>query len=163
VSGRLPGIASAFVGGEQTTAHAGALALSAFLGRLTVIRLQAGVDVAYDASSAIAGGANWMPTPRPKVIPYLFYEDVPAALEFPARAFDLTEEMRHATPSGSMHAEMRLGVQRIMMGGGGSSYGMCSARQVGAATMGVFVYLETPTHHIPERDRPGRRINRSIR
>lgn len=37
-----------------------------------------------------------MPTPRPEVIPYLFYEDVPAALEFLSRAFGLTEEMRHA-------------------------------------------------------------------
>lgn len=40
-------------------------------------------------------------TPRPpQIIPYLFYRDVPAALDFLTRAFGFKEEMRHETPSG---------------------------------------------------------------
>jgi PhnB protein len=45
-------------------------------------------------------------TPRPpQIIPYLFYRDVAGALEFLTHAFGFTEEMRHLTPSGGMHAE----------------------------------------------------------
>ena len=59
-----------------------------------------------------------MSTPKPtvstQIIPYLFYRDVPAALDWLARAFGFTEEMRHATPGG-MHAQMTLDGQRIMM------------------------------------------------
>jgi len=34
-----------------------------------------------------------------QIIPYLFYRDVPAALDWLARAFGFTEELRHATPA----------------------------------------------------------------
>jgi hypothetical protein len=45
-------------------------------------------------------------TPRPpRIIPYLVCRDVPAALDFPTRAFGFKEEMRHEAPSGGMRAE----------------------------------------------------------
>ena len=44
------------------------------------------------------------PSP-PQIIPYLFYRDVPAALDFLTRAFGFKEEMRTSTPSGGMHGE----------------------------------------------------------
>ena len=47
-------------------------------------------------------------------IPYIFYRDVPVAIDWLARAFGFTEEMRHAIPGG-MHAQMRFGGRRIMM------------------------------------------------
>jgi uncharacterized glyoxalase superfamily protein PhnB len=51
-----------------------------------------------------------MSTPKPtvstEIFPYIFYRDVPAALDWLSRAFGFTEEMRHATPGG-MHAQMR--------------------------------------------------------
>jgi uncharacterized glyoxalase superfamily protein PhnB len=60
-----------------------------------------------------------MSTPKPtvstQIIPYIFYRDVPTALEWLARAFGFTEEIRHATPGG-MHAQMTFDGQRIMMG-----------------------------------------------
>lgn len=56
-----------------------------------------------------------------EVIPYIFYEDVPAALDWLTRAFGFVEEMRHATPSGGIHAQMTLRGQRIMMGQGGEA------------------------------------------
>lgn len=66
------------------------------------------------------------PTVRTEIIPYIFYCDVPAALEWLSRAFGSTEEMRHATPTG-MHAQMSLDGQRIMMGQGSREWGMLSA------------------------------------
>ena len=46
----------------------------------------------------------------PQTIPYLFYRDVPGALDFLCRAFGFKEEMRHGTPSGGMHGEARFRV-----------------------------------------------------
>jgi PhnB protein len=45
-------------------------------------------------------------TPKPpQIIPYLFYRDIGAALDFLTRAFGFKEEMRVGTPSGGMHGE----------------------------------------------------------
>ncbi len=83
-----------------------------------------------------------------QIIPYIFYSDVPAALEWLARAFGFTEEMRDATPGGGMHAQMTFDGQRIMMGQGGEAWGMLSPRKAGAATQGVFIYLaDVDAHH----------------
>ena len=60
-----------------------------------------------------------------RIIPYIFYRDVPAALDWLTRAFGLTEEMRHPKESG-MHAQMTFGGQRIMMGQG--SQGLADAK-----------------------------------
>ncbi len=85
----------------------------------------------------------------PEIIPYLFYRDLPAAMDWLAHAFGFVEEMRTATPSGGMHGEMRLGDQRIMAGQGASHNAMGSPAELGTApTMGVFVYLDdVDAHH----------------
>ena len=57
-----------------------------------------------------------MPVTKTEIFPYIFYRDVPAALEWLTRAFGLKEEMRTTPPDGGMHAEMSLGDQRIMIG-----------------------------------------------
>ena len=88
-----------------------------------------------------------MTATKTEIIPYLFYRDVPAALEWLARAFGLKEEMRVGTPSGGMHGEMSLDGQRIMMGNGAKQWGMISPRESSAATMGVFLYLEDVDQH----------------
>lgn len=84
---------------------------------------------------------------RTEIIPYIFYRDVPAALEWLARAFGLKEDMRVGTPRGGMHGEMSLDGQRIMMGEGGESFRMVSANQAGFATMGIFIYLDNVDAH----------------
>ncbi|MFZ3234687.1 MAG: VOC family protein [Stellaceae bacterium] len=82
-----------------------------------------------------------------QIIPYLFYRDVPAALDWLGRVFGFTEELRHATPSG-MHAQMMLGGQRIMMGQGSQDWRMQSPRETQVATTGIFVYLpDVDAHH----------------
>jgi PhnB protein len=83
---------------------------------------------------------------RTEIIPYIFYRDVPAALEWLARAFGFKEDMRTGTPSGGMHGEMSLDGQRIMMGQGATQWGMVSPRDAGTATMGVFIYLDDAHH-----------------
>ncbi len=80
------------------------------------------------------------PTIRTEIIPYIFYRDVPAALDWLARAFGFIEEMRHPTPSG-MHAQMTFDGQRIMMGQGSHEWRMLSVHDAKAATQGIFVYL----------------------
>lgn len=90
-----------------------------------------------------------MPDVRTEIIPYLFYRDLPAALEWIARAFGFTEEMRTGTPSGGMHGQMMLSGQRIMMGQGAKQWGMASPHETGMATMGVFVYInDVDKHHV---------------
>jgi PhnB protein len=85
---------------------------------------------------------------KTQIIPYIFYRDVPAVLDWLARAFGFTEEMRTGTPSGGTHGEMTLGGQRIMMGQGAREWGMVSPREAGTATMGVFIYLDdVDAHH----------------
>jgi PhnB protein len=89
-----------------------------------------------------------MPDVRTEIIPYLFYRDLPAALEWLARTFGFMEEMRTGTPSGGMHGQMMLDGQRIMMGQGARQWGMASPLETGLATMGVFIYIDdVDTHH----------------
>lgn len=88
-----------------------------------------------------------MPDVQTEIIPYLFYRDVPAALEWLTRAFGFTEEMRTGTPSGGMHGQMTLDGQRIMMGQGAKDWGMLSPRETGMATMSVFVYIKDVDGH----------------
>ena len=82
-----------------------------------------------------------------EIIPYIFYRDVPAAIDWLARAFGFTEEMRHAIPGG-MHAQMRFGGRRIMMGQGSKDWRMQSPSESQIATMGVFIYMaDVDAHH----------------
>ncbi len=76
-----------------------------------------------------------------EVIPYIFYRDVPAALAWLARVFCFTEEMRHATPGGGMHAQMRVGGRRIMMGVSSEKWNMRTPAEIGTPTQGVFVFV----------------------
>src|SRR6516225_5073731 len=82
-----------------------------------------------------------------EIIPYIFYRDVPNALEWLARAFGFKEEMRTGTPSGGMHGEMSLDGQRIMMGQGTKQWGMVSPNEATMATMGIFIYLDDVDAH----------------
>ena len=87
-------------------------------------------------------------TPKPpQIVPYLFYRDTGAALEFLTRAFGFKEEMRVGTPSGGMHAEASFHGQLVMMGQGAHERSLRSPRDMGGATMGVFIYLDDVDTH----------------
>jgi PhnB protein len=84
---------------------------------------------------------------RTQIIPYIFYRDVPAALDWLAKAFGFVETMRAGTPSGGVHGEMAIDGQLIMMGQGAKEKGMASVRDTGVATQGVFIYLADVDAH----------------
>ena len=53
----------------------------------------------------------------PTLSPYVFYEDLPAALDFLAAAFGFTERMRNVNPDGSLsHCEIAVGDSVLMLG-----------------------------------------------
>ena len=63
------------------------------------------------------------PTATPRIVPYLFYEDVASALEWLSTAFGFVEHLRFTDDVGSVtHAEMRLSDGVIMLGDPGESY-----------------------------------------
>src|ERR1700733_4095959 len=81
---------------------------------------------------------------KTEIIPYIYYSDVAVALDWLARAFGFTEEMRMPTPSGGMHGEMTLDGQRIMLG---QRPGARPASESTPAAQGVFVYLADVDAH----------------
>ena len=97
-----------------------------------------------------------------EIIPYIFYRDVPAALDWLTHAFGFTEKLRHATPSG-MHAQMTRDGQRIMMGQGSKEWRMLSAHETEAATQGIFVYLADVDAHYERARAAGAEIVHSPR
>ena len=87
-------------------------------------------------------------TPRPpQIIPYLDLSRRPAALDFLCRAFGFKEELRHGTPTGGMHGEASFQGQLVMMGQGARERSLKTPRDAGAATMGVFIYLDDVDKH----------------
>jgi PhnB protein len=99
---------------------------------------------------------------RTQIIPYIFYRDVPAALDWLAKAFGFVEKMRTGTPSGGVHGEMIIDGQLIMMGQGAKDRGMASVRDVGAATQGVFIYLADVDAHCARARAAGAEIIRPL-
>ena len=87
------------------------------------------------------------PTVSTEIIPYIFYRDVPAALDWLTRAFGFAETMRTATPNGGTHGGMTLDRQRIMMGQGSKEWRMVSAHEADAATQGIFIYMADVDAH----------------
>ncbi len=99
---------------------------------------------------------------RTQVIPYIFYRDVPAALDWLTRTFGFVEVMRHPNDRGGMHGEMRMGDQLVMMGQGSREMGLSSATDAGTATQGVFVYLADVDAHFERARAAGATIERGL-
>ena len=88
-----------------------------------------------------------MATTKTEFIPYIFYQNVPAALDWLARCFGFAEDMRHGKAGGGMHGEMSFDGQRIMLGQGAQAWGMMPPSESQVATMGVFIYLADVDAH----------------
>jgi uncharacterized glyoxalase superfamily protein PhnB len=99
---------------------------------------------------------------RSEVIPYIFYRDVPAALEWLARVFGFKEIMRVGTPRGGMHGEMEIDGCKIMMGQGAADLRMKSARDAGVSTQGVFIYLADVDAHYERARAAGAEIDKPL-
>jgi uncharacterized glyoxalase superfamily protein PhnB len=96
-----------------------------------------------------------------QVIPYIFYHDVPAALDWLAHAFGFTEMMRTGTPRGGMHGEMTFDGHSIMMGQGSAELQMQSVSDTKVATQGVFIYLDDVDAHYERARAAGARIDKT--
>jgi len=92
------------------------------------------------------------------IVPYIFYRDVSAALQWLSQAFGFKEELRIALPDGRMHAEMSLDGQRVMMGLRQKQLDDASPRQTGTATMGVFIWLDNVDIHYARARAAGAKI-----
>lgn len=81
----------------------------------------------------------------PQLCPYLYYEDMSAALTWLAEAFGFRERMRTTNPDGALgHCEMELGDAVIMMG---SPPGHKSPAHLGQATVGLYVNVDDVDEH----------------
>jgi uncharacterized glyoxalase superfamily protein PhnB len=85
------------------------------------------------------------PEDMPRITPTIFYEDVPAALDWLSRAFGFRERMRMPGLDGSiMHAEMELADGVIMLG---RPPEYRNPRHLGGSTQSVYVYVDDVDEH----------------
>ena len=81
------------------------------------------------------------------VIPFIYYDDPAAAIEFLKDAFGFDEHEVHRTDAGEIdHAELRLG-DGMIMPGAPSAFGMSSAKQLGGSNQGNYVVISDPDDH----------------
>jgi uncharacterized glyoxalase superfamily protein PhnB len=82
----------------------------------------------------------------PTMIPFIRYEDAPAALKFLTDAFGF--ELRHVTPAengGIAHAELTLDNGMVMVGSErDDDFRMRSPKKLGGANQGVYVVVDDP-------------------
>ena len=93
-----------------------------------------------------------------QVIPYLFYDDVPAACDWLAKAFGFEQIMLDTNPNGGHHGELRCGTGVIMLSTARDRFGTKSPRAVPASTHGVFVYLDGVDDHFARAKQAGAEI-----
>lgn len=97
------------------------------------------------------------PENMPWISPYLYYRDVPAALEWLARAFGFQERMRLPGPDGTtMHAEMEHADGVIMLGCPGPDYS--NPTQLGHVTQSLYVYVDDVDKHCQQAKQSGAKI-----
>ncbi len=97
------------------------------------------------------------PKDTPRISPYLYYEDVAAAMEWLAKAFGFEDHMRITGEDGQItHAEMRLADGVIMMGYPGPAY-RCPKR-LGERTQCLHVYVDDVDAHFARAQAAGAEI-----
>jgi uncharacterized glyoxalase superfamily protein PhnB len=92
------------------------------------------------------------------ITPYLYYEDVRAALTFLSKAFGFKKFGRPMSgPGGKIqHAAMKLGDAMVMMGHPGSQYK--NPRHLGEATQSLYVNVDDVDKHCARARRAGAKI-----
>jgi uncharacterized glyoxalase superfamily protein PhnB len=92
------------------------------------------------------------------ITPYLYYEDVGAALAWLAKAFGFRRTgARMLGPDGKVaHASMRLGEGVVMMGAPGKKYK--NPRRLGHATQSLYVMVPDADKHFARAKKSGGKI-----
>ena len=97
------------------------------------------------------------PENMPRITPYIYYQDVGAALDWLANAFGFRERMRRPGPDGSvMHAEMELADGVIMMGNPGPDYQ--NPNQHGHVNQLIHVFVDEVDAHYAQAKAAGAKI-----
>lgn len=97
------------------------------------------------------------PENMPRISPYLYYQDVAAALSWLTRAFGLRERMRMPGPDGKIgHAEMELADGVVMMGCPGPDYR--NPKRLGEITQSLYVYVDEVDKHFQRAKEAGAKI-----
>ena len=96
------------------------------------------------------------PTGAPQVLPYLYYPDARAALEFLTDAFGFTEIEAFRDEDGNVwHAQLSTGDGVVMIGPGIADFGT-RARDAGElATARIFVYVDDVDEHFERARKAG--------
>ena len=86
------------------------------------------------------------PENMPRITPYLYYEDVAAALDWLARAFGLEERVRMPGSDGRItHAEMECADGVVMLGWPAPEYR--NPKRLGQVTQSLYVYVDDVDKH----------------
>ncbi len=81
--------------------------------------------------------------------PFLRYQDAPAAITWLVQAFGLEARGVHPGPDNTIaHAEIGYGGSCLMLGSAKQDdLGLKTARELGAVTQGIYVYVPDPDEH----------------
>ncbi len=98
------------------------------------------------------------PEGYPRVVPYLYYEDAAAALDFLTSAFGFTEKLRMEDNGRIGHAEVAIGEKGVVMLG--QPPNAKSPKSLGAKTQSIYVYVDDVDAHFERAKAAGGRITR---
>ena len=97
------------------------------------------------------------PANIPRLIPYVYYEDVAAALDWLTRAFGFREKSRMTGPDGKVsHAEMEYEDCLVMMGCPGPDYE--APRHAGRVHQAYYIYVDAVDEHFRRARAAGARV-----
>ncbi|MEN8181292.1 MAG: VOC family protein [Myxococcota bacterium] len=99
------------------------------------------------------------PDGMPRLIPFLFYDDLAAALDWLAKAFGFEPRMSMPGPDGKiMHAEMQLRDAVIMMGPASDERQARSPSRLPAVNQSLYIYVDDVDAHFQQAKAAGARI-----
>ncbi len=103
--------------------------------------------------------AQTPPEGMPRMTPYLFYNDLAAALQWLEKAFGFQPRMSMPGPNGEIvHAEMALEDAVIMMGPASDERGARSPQDLPAVTQSLYVYVDDIAAHFAQAKGVGAKI-----
>lgn len=86
------------------------------------------------------------PAGMPRIVPFVFYEDVAGAIDWLAKAFGFVEHLRYTEDDGSVsHAEVHFSDGVLMLGDPGSAYE--NPRHSGKLSSSLLVYVDDVDEH----------------
>ena len=102
-----------------------------------------------------------VPEGHQRIMPYFFYEDVAASLDFLVKAFGFEIVSVHKIPDGRIvNAQARYGEAVVMMGPAQGNLGFASPRKLPALHSGTVVYVDDVSEHCRHARAAGATIER---